>query len=868
MNTDKRFAFQCQGLPDDTFTVVSFSGVEEFSRPYEFVVTLASRRDDLGLQQVGQGLATFTMLRDKDDMPFHGVVVRFEQLKAVRSLCFYRALLAPRLWALSLNTHNRVFLDASAPEFLQELLTQSQVLSSRDFDFRLSGNYPKREFVCQYQESDFAFFSRWLEREGMYFYFEQQEQGELLVVTDHAMAHQDLPGQPVLEYRQVQGMNFETREEFVHSFVCEESMAPKTVRVKDYNYRTPALDISGSADVGEGALGEVYIYGDNVKTTEEAKRLATFHAEEVRARSKRHKGRGTSPFLRPGYTFKLANHFRKDANREYLTVSVNHEGQQTGYLITLFGRAVSGQEAKNFYSNSFTAMPSDIQYRHPRTTKKPRFHGLVNAVVDGAGTGQYAVLDDKGRYKVRLPFDLSGRSDGMASSWIRMAQPYGGDNHGMHFPLLKGTEVLLAFVNGDVDRPVIAHAVPNFQQLSVVKDSNAPANALRSASGNQLVMGDKKGQEFIGMFSPFHKSSIAVGSMKAGGGGSISLSTDGDFDSFSAGAKNEATFGASNEFVCGVTNEVFVGLKNELVAAISYSASLASQVEYVKGPGIELGDEASSLKNEEDTTGLEKLTLSGGVSAPLKGLISEAKGALALGMTGTAVAGAGIVGMSAPIGEGFLKEASLEWKDFSFGMGLGAAMTGTLMSFCSAGVVQELVEKFEAASQKAKTATIVLDKSGINSTVNCLVGPSATWTTEVLSTPGCPANLKSSIVISAKGQDITLTNKKNASITLSGGNSISLKHGAANPREIKISSSNVAITNKDGLLTVGSSGVVLKNKNPGASGMVMADGSKARMACGQNSVETTATGVELKFAGRMLKSGPLMINPAGIIQMG
>lgn len=870
MDTEKRFTFLAQGLPAETFTVVGFSGTEGISRPYEFVINLASSRDDLGLKQIAEGLCTFTMLRKEGDLPLHGIVTRFEQLNAVKGLVFYRAVLGPRLCGLGLSRHNRVFLDQSAPEFLAELLDSSGILSSMDYEFRLTGNYPKREFVCQYRETDLNFFSRWLEREGMYYYFEQLDSGDKLVITDSAISQQHLPDQPTLEFRQVQGMNFSSKEEFVHSFVCEESIAPKSVLVKDYNYRLPTLDIQGTAEVRDGSMGEVQLYGDNVKTTEEAKRQATFVAEEATSQMKRYKGRSTSPFLRSGHTFTLDKHFRTGANQEHLTLSVQHEGQQTGYLITVFGRALASQEAKNYYRNTFVAMPASVQYRHPRQTEKPRFYGLISARVDASGSGQYAELDDKGRYKIRLPFDLSGRPEGKASSWVRMAQPYGGANHGMHFPLLKGSEVLLAFIDGDVDRPVIAHAAPNFEQQSIVASSNAPANAIRSVSGNQLVMGDKSGQEFIGMFSPFHKSGIAVGSMKEGGGGSISISTEGDFDSYSAGAKNEVTFGASNGFTCGVTNEVFVGLKNELVAAISYSASLASKVEYVKGSAISLGDEGSNLKNEVDSTGLDKVTLAGGVAAPLKGMITKAKLALAAGMTGTAMAGAGIVGLSAPYDDGFLKNASLEWKDFSYTLGLSSTVVGALMSACSAGVVEKLVTQFENASELAKTSTIVLDKKGISCKVNCDVSSTAKFLVEVYEMGGKIDDLKSSMEIASDGESITLTNQKKALFAMQSGKSISLKQEAApgNSREIVVDSRQISLTNKTKAeILVGSNSAVMKSLQP-QGGQVLATTGKARMSCGASSVEATPTGIKLDFSTRLLQAGPLTINPAGIIQMG
>jgi len=154
------------------------------------------------------------------------------------------------------------------------------------------------------------------------------------------------------------------------------------------------------------------------------------------------------------------------------------------------------------YSNQFTAIPQrvsgkELQFRPERKTIKPRFYGTMNAIVDSSGDSSYAEIDDQGRYKVTIPFDLSGKSGGKASRYIRMMQPYAGSNYGMHFPLHKGVEVLLSFIDGDLDRPVINGAVPNPETNSPVSTGNQTQNMLRSAGGNELHFDDTQGSENI-----------------------------------------------------------------------------------------------------------------------------------------------------------------------------------------------------------------------------------------------------------------------------------------------------------------------------------------------------------------------------------
>jgi hypothetical protein len=204
----------------------------------------------------------------------------------------------------------------------------------------------------------------------------------------------------------------------------------------------------------------------------------------------------------PGSLFTLSNHYRKDFNREYLVVSVTHEGSQECFLPQENAHG-SGTDKPNqpWYRNSFTATESSQQFRPERLTEPSRFYGTLNARIDASGNGDYAELDDAGRYKVILPFDMENREPGKASCWIRMMQPYGGKKEGMHFPLRKETEVLLTFIDGNPDRPVIAGALPNVVTPSPVIDKNASMGKIASPSGHVIHFEDKRQKESLLVYS-------------------------------------------------------------------------------------------------------------------------------------------------------------------------------------------------------------------------------------------------------------------------------------------------------------------------------------------------------------------------------
>jgi len=510
--TERKFSFTSTALAADTFSVVSFEGNEGLSVPYRFEVLLAAADREIDLDQVVNHPARFVIHRDGgDDVYFNGILCGFEQMQAVDAWAFYRATLVPRIWWLSLTHHNQVFLDNSVPEILEAVLKDGG-FTGVDFELRLQADYAKRDYVCQYGETHLDFLTRWMTREGIYYYFEQSESAEKLIITDTVIAHGANRRGGVLTYSPASGLADAHRQEIVQAIVCHVALLPSKVRLRDYNYRKPSLEMTGSADVDANGRGEVYIYGEHFRTAEEGDRLAAIRAEALLCRRREFIGDSTVPYIQPGCTFSLKDHYRPNFNAGYLTVEMLHEGNQTGYLIAGLRQALSDREQGLYYRNRFTAIPAGVQFRPARTLNAPKITGTLNAHIDAAGDGQYAELDEQGRYKVLLPFDTSGRKGGKASAWLRMIQPYAGTDHGMHFPLHKGTEVLLTFIEGNPDRPIIAGAAPNPDTPSVVTSkSETPQCDIKTSGGNEINFQDQKGHERIVIKSPKEDSLIKLG---------------------------------------------------------------------------------------------------------------------------------------------------------------------------------------------------------------------------------------------------------------------------------------------------------------------------------------------------------------------
>jgi type VI secretion system secreted protein VgrG len=574
--SDKKYSFVSSALSSDTFAVVDVHGEEGLSRCYRFEVTLVTDEAEIDLGRVVQDPAVFTIHRgQEDDVDFHGVLARFEQLHEVDGYVFYRAVLVPKLWWLTLTHHNQVFLNQSVQDLVEAVLKDGG-LTNLDFEFRLQGRYPKQSYVCQYGETHFNFMSRWLEREGIYYFFEQTPAGEKIVFTDTAISHTESPKGGSLSYSPPSGLGDARRDELVQGLVGRYNTLPQKIRLRDYNYRKPSLEMTGTALVDERGRGEIYYYGEHFPSPEEGNRLAGIRAQELLCRKEEFVGDSTVPYVQPGYTFTLQGHYRDSFNQKYLCVEMTHEGSQTGYLISGIAKALADREKTVFYRNQFTAIPSSTQFRPTRTADQPKITGTLNAKIDAAGSGQYAELDDQGRYKVILPFDLSGRENGKASTWLRMVQPYAGSNHGMHFPLHKGTEVLLSFIEGNPDRPVIAGAAPNPETPSPVTSTDQTMAKITTSGGNKIHMEDKEGTQRILLHSPTAQTFLRLGAHN---------DPDDHEDKWGA-HKKENLYGAALVSEAGLKIEA--GFKNELIMIEETLTVLGLHMKNIIGMAVDL----------------------------------------------------------------------------------------------------------------------------------------------------------------------------------------------------------------------------------------------------------------------------------------
>ncbi len=493
---EKRYTFVSSAKAADTFAVVRFSGHEAISQPYRFEIELATDDAEIDLHTMLQAPARFVIHRkDAADRVFNGVPAEFVQMQEAGAYVIYKAVLVPRLWNAGLYHENQLFLEKSVQDIIKEVLEQTR-LTGEDYTFRLTNAYQPWEYLCQWRETDLNFIHRWMEREGIYYYFTQDGQKEKMIITDSAASHENICAECRIPYSPPSAM-VPRNKEVIQSIVCRQRKLPRKVILRDYNYRRPSLELKAEATVDAKGHGEVYFYGEHFKTPEEGSRLAKIRAQELLCKECVYSGESTAANVCAGYLFTLQDHYRQSYNQQYLVIEVEHQGHQAIAGLSGQQRELSAGEKQTEYTNRFTAIPAGAQFRPENSATKPKFYGTLNATVDVSGNGEYAEIDEQGRYKVILPFDRSGNNGGRASRWIRMAQPYAGNSYGMHFPLHKGTEVLLTFIDGDPDRPIIAGSVPNPETASPITSANLTKSMVRSASGNEYHLDDQKGSENI-----------------------------------------------------------------------------------------------------------------------------------------------------------------------------------------------------------------------------------------------------------------------------------------------------------------------------------------------------------------------------------
>ena len=473
-------------LGPDRLLLSAFCGREALSELFRFRLDLlAARPLPVPFEEIlGQPAGIHVGLPNGLSRPFHGIISRFVQEQQDDTFTHYRAELVPKPWLLTRRTNSRVFQRRSVPEILQAILQEF------DFSLQLAAEYPRRDYTVQYDETDFDFISRLMEEEGIGYFFRYEDDRHEMVIFDNSRQLADLPGGTPLIYETVtDGIREDTR---ITSWSKSQEICSSEVVVRDYSFELPEQHLDASRKTpssvqiaqiehqlpGSEMTMEHYEFpggyarwfdgvdpggadqsDDPPRTFEQKERIASVRMEEKTAAAFHIEGEGNSLQLSPGLKFTLTRHF--DADDKYLIRSVEHEARLSS------GFRSSDASPGLSYSNCFTCLPESVPYRPPRSTPRPAIPGVQTATVVGPDENELFV-DKYGRVKVRFHWDRDLEENQAGSCWIRVAQVWAGPTWGAFFWPRVGNEVVVTFVDGDPDQPLIVGSVYNAKNMPPV----------------------------------------------------------------------------------------------------------------------------------------------------------------------------------------------------------------------------------------------------------------------------------------------------------------------------------------------------------------------------------------------------------------
>ncbi len=489
-------------LGRDVLLLLGFKGHEEISTPFQFELDMVSENHNISFESiVGKNVTISVVLADGSMRFFNGIVAGFsqgrggEQAGSDPRYSFYSATMVPWIWLLTRYADVRVFQEMTTPDIVEKIFNDR---GFSDFKLQLQGNYEKRTYCVQYRETDFNFVSRLLEEEGIYYYFEHQRGKHMLVLADSPSGHKPCPKQDTARYQITTGGQLE--EDVITALDVSKQVRVGKYVLNDYNYEMPNTDlktnVSSRQMLGPGKR-EVYDYPGLYPNKSRGDHLTTVRMEEEEAQITSIRGASDCRAFTTGYRFTLQDFYRQDMNNKaYVLTRLNHEGYE--------GASYPGLQTRLpriiVYANSFECIPYDVPYRPLRRAEKPRVFGTQTAVVVGP-SGEEIDTDDLGRIKVQFHWDREGKKDENSSCWIRVGQLWAGPQWGAVFIPRIGQEVIVDFLEGDPDRPLVVGCVYHKSNMPPL---NLPGEKTRSTIKSDSTIGgggfneirfeDKKGQ--------------------------------------------------------------------------------------------------------------------------------------------------------------------------------------------------------------------------------------------------------------------------------------------------------------------------------------------------------------------------------------
>lgn len=469
-------------LGEDALLIDRVSMNESISRPFAMQVDLladAAKASSVSAEKLIGKKLTVKVVLEKGERYFNGIVSRFSEAQRDARYAAYRAEVVPWLWLLTLSSDCKVFQDKKVPEIIEEVLNEWKGNYSDlvEFQVNTTRDYKPVDYCVQYRETDFNFISRLMEQEGLFYFFRHEDDKHTMVIADAPGAHQPCPNQAEPRYAPEAGRGLD--EDLITSLETRRSLVPGKYVHRDYHFEMPskALEVVENSTVKVGNNGKLEIYdypGEYAQRFDgvdqqplgdvepQGRELVRTRMQEGETPHLVISGTSTCGDFSAGLRLKIKGKddqpFKVEGTEgRYVLTSVRHFIEQSPDY-------VSNRSVAEPYRNTFTCIPHEVPFRPARVTSRPVVQGLQSALVVGP-KGEEIHTDKYGRIKVQFPWDRYGKTDESSSCWVRVAQQWAGKRWGTYFTPRIGQEVLVAFIEGDPDHPIIVGSVYNAEQM-------------------------------------------------------------------------------------------------------------------------------------------------------------------------------------------------------------------------------------------------------------------------------------------------------------------------------------------------------------------------------------------------------------------
>ena len=564
-------------LDQDVLVFYSMTGSEELGRLFKYELDLLSTDANINLDDVlGKSLTIQLVMANDNHRYFNGYASNFRYMGMQEDYHLYKATLRPWLWFLTRSADCRIFQNKTIPDIIKEIFRD---FGYSDLEDQLSETYQPWEYCVQYRETAFNFISRLMEQEGIYYYFKHQQDSHTLVLADSISAHCRVSDYEQISFYPPQQQ--ERREgEYIDNWFVSKGIEPQRYTLSDFDFTKPksSLEVRESIEDGYSDF-EIFDYPGEYSELEVGQAAARARAEQLETHYERANAKGNTRALSVGSLFELTNYPRGDQNKEYLLLSARY------YLRSDRYRSAKQAPSVPDYRIAFTAMDSAHPFRAAPITPQPTVKGPQTAIVVGP-EGEKVWVDQYGRVKVQFHWDRYGKKDENSSCWIRVSQNWAGKNWGgMHIPHV-GQEVIVEFLEGDPDRPLITGRVYNADNMPPLDlPENKHKSIIQDDYGNEIMFDGSSDDEHIRLYSPHHNSGLELGrswvdftkSDKA-------MLTFGNSFSTGVGTKTDFYGGSAVMAKLGLSSSLTMGLMTNLKWGAEFNWTKTSTNTQNKGP--------------------------------------------------------------------------------------------------------------------------------------------------------------------------------------------------------------------------------------------------------------------------------------------